>query len=249
MYFQTILTLLHYNVDFYIHFIYTFNRILICIEQERVWGMEQKNRRSLSYLFIIFVFLCAVFISIKVAISSQFWIDEKVAGLFSHVPEAGIPFFIQITAMGDKTGIGIVALLALAWLLLIKRNYLGAAVLALSVGIGNEVSKILKDAFQRPRPDLEHLVYVKSYSFPSGHAMVGMIVYFMIAYFLMEEAKSRAVRVTIAVIIAILLLLIGASRIILHVHYPTDVLGGYALGYLWVVFWILLYNYFRKRVK
>lgn len=211
--------------------------------------MERKNKKSFSYLFIIFAVLCAVFISIKVAMSSHFWIDEKVAGLFSHVPDSVIPFFIQVTEMGDKKGIGVVALLALAWLLLRKRNYVGAAVLALSVAIGNEVSKLIKDLFDRPRPDLEHLVDVKSYSFPSGHAMVGIIVYFMIAYLIMEDVKSRAGKIIIAMITAILLLLIGASRIILQVHYPTDVLGGYAFGYLWVVMWILLYNYFKKRIN
>ncbi|MEH7081439.1 phosphatase PAP2 family protein [Neobacillus drentensis] len=211
--------------------------------------MERKNKRSFSYLFIIFAVLCAVFISIKVAMSSHFWIDEKVAGLFSHVPESVIPFFIRVTEMGDKKGIGVVALLALVWLLLRKRNYVGAAVLALSVAIGNEISKLIKDLFERPRPDLEHLVNVKSYSFPSGHAMVGMIVYFMIAYLIMEGVKSRAGKIIIAVITAILLLLIGASRIILQVHYPTDVLGGYAFGYLWVVISILLYNYFKKRIN
>ncbi len=249
MYFQTILTLLHYKVDFYIHFIYTFTRISIRCEQERVWGMELKEKRNFSYLFIIFAVVCAVYTSIKVAMSSHFWIDDKVAALFSHVPDSVIPFFIQLTEMGDKTGIGVVALIALAWLLLKKRNYVGAAVLALSTALGNEVSKLLKDLFERPRPDLEHLVNVKSYSFPSGHAMVGMIVYFMIAYLLIEGAKSKAGKITIAAITAILLLFIGASRIILHVHYPSDVLGGYALGYLWVVIWILLYNYFKKRLK
>ncbi|PFP30391.1 hypothetical protein COJ96_06680 [Bacillus sp. AFS073361] len=211
--------------------------------------MERKNKRSVSYLFIIFAFLWAVFTCMKVAMNSNFWIDIKVAGLAAHVPELAIPFFIKITAMGDKIGIGIVAILALAWLLIKKRNYVGAAALALSTAIGNEVSKLFKDFFERPRPDLEHLVSVKSYSYPSGHAMVGMIVYFIIAYLLMEEARSKAGKVIIAVITAILLLLIGASRIILQVHYPSDVLGGYALGYLWVVIWILLYNYFKKRIK
>jgi undecaprenyl-diphosphatase len=181
--------------------------------------------------------------------SSQFWIDDKIAGLFSHVPDSVIPFFIQLTEMGDKKGIGIVALLALAWLLLKQRNYVGAGVLALSIALGNEVSKLLKDFFQRPRPDLEHLVDVKSYSFPSGHAMVGMIVYFMIAYLLIEGVKSKAGKIIIATITAILLLLIGASRIILHVHYPSDVLGGYVLGYLWVVIWLLVYNYFKNHQK
>lgn len=211
--------------------------------------MEQKDKKDFSYLFIFFAVLCASFTSIKVALMSDFWIDDKVAELFSPVPDSVIPIFITITEMGDKKGIGIVALLMLAWLLLKKRNYVGAAALALSIALGNEVSKLLKGLFERPRPDLEHLVLVKSYSFPSGHAMVGMIVYFMIAYLLVEDAKSKAGRITIAVITAILLLLIGASRVILHVHYPTDVLGGYALGYLWVVIWILLYNYYKKRIK
>ncbi|MFP5110858.1 phosphatase PAP2 family protein [Bacillaceae bacterium C204] len=211
--------------------------------------MERENKRNFSYLFIIIAVLWSVFTCIKVTMNSHFWIDEKVVGLFSHVPKSVIPFFIQVTEMGDKKGIGVAAILALAWLLLKKRNYLGAAALALSVAIGNEVSKLLKDFFERPRPDLEHLVLVKSYSFPSGHAMVGMIVYFMIAYLLLEEAKTKAGKITIAVITAILLLLIGASRIILQVHYPSDVLGGYAIGYLWVVIWILLYNYFKKRIK
>jgi len=211
--------------------------------------MERENKRNFSYIIIIFAVVWSVFTCIKVAMNSHFWIDEKVVGLFSHAPKSVIPFFIQVTEMGDKKGIGVAAILALAWLLLKKRNYLGAAALALSVAIGNEVSKLLKDFFERPRPDLEHLVQVKSYSFPSGHAMVGMIVYFMIAYLLLEEAKTKAGKITIAVITAILLLLIGASRIILQVHYPSDVLGGYAIGYLWVVIWILLYNYFKKRIR
>lgn len=211
--------------------------------------MERGNKRSFSYVFIIFAILCAIFTSIKVASSSNFWIDDKISGLFSHVPDSVIPYFIQLTEMGDKKGIGIVALLALAWLLLKQRNYVGAGALALSIALGNEVSKLLKDLFQRPRPDLEHLVDVKSYSFPSGHAMVGMIVYFMIAYFLIEGVKSKTGKIIIAIITAILLLLIGASRIILHVHYPSDVLGGYALGYLWVVIWLVVYNYFKKRQK
>ena len=163
--------------------------------QERVWGMgKNQNKWNPSFIFMFIAVLIALFTSIKVGIHSQFWMDEMIAGLFSHVPESIIPFFIQLTEMGDKKGIGVVALLALAWLLLKKRNYVGAAVLALSIALGNEISKLLKDLFERPRPDLEHLVDVKSYSFPSGHAMVGMIVYFMIAYLLIEGTKSKAAK-------------------------------------------------------
>ncbi|WP_223592926.1 phosphatase PAP2 family protein [Neobacillus bataviensis] len=211
--------------------------------------MDLKNKWNYSYTFIIIAVLITLYISIKVALNSLFLIDDNVAGWASYVPDSVIPFFVQITEMGDKKGIGVVALLTLAWLLLRKRNYLGAAVFALSVALGNEASKLLKNLFDRPRPDLEHLVQVKSYSYPSGHAMVGMIVYFLIAYLLMEAAKSKTVKIIIICAAAILLLLIGASRIILQVHYPSDVLGGYALGYIWVFFSLLIYKYFKKRVK
>lgn len=211
--------------------------------------MKSKSKVNFSFIFMGLVVLFALFTTIKVATHSIFWMDDKIAGLFSHVPNPLIPFFINLTEMGDKKGIGVVAILMLGWLLLKKRNYLGAAVFALSVAIGNEISKILKDYFARPRPDLEHLVEVKSYSFPSGHAMVGMTVYFLIAYLLIEATTSKTAKITIGACAAILLLLIGASRVILHVHYPSDVLGGYALGYIWVAFSIMIYTYFKKRTK
>ena len=211
--------------------------------------MEFKQKWNYSFIFIIIAVLISLYTSIKVGVHSLFLMDDRVADWAAHVPDSVIPFFIQVTEMGDKKGIGAVALLTLAWLLLKKRNYLGAAVLSLAVALGNEASKLLKNLFDRPRPDLEHLVNVSSYSYPSGHAMVGMIVYFLIAYFLIEETKSKTAKMSIVLLAAILLLLIGASRIILQVHYPSDVFGGYALGYIWVFIWILIYNYFKKRLK
>ncbi|MEH7417772.1 phosphatase PAP2 family protein [Neobacillus drentensis] len=200
-----------------------------------------------SVVFLIIAFLMALFTSIKVALHSTFWMDAYVADLFKHVPDKAIPFFIHVTELGDKKGIGILALVILVWLLLIKRNYAGAAMLALSLALANEVYKVLKDMFVRPRPDLEHLVDVKSYSFPSGHALVGMVLYFTVAYLLIEEIQSRSAKWLIAIIASVVLLLIGASRIILQVHYPSDVFGGYALGFIWATIWIFLYQYFNKR--
>lgn len=210
--------------------------------------MKLKSRWNYSYVYMILAIIISLFTSIKVAINSPFWIDNTVTNLLSHIPDAVIPFFIQVTELGDKKGIGIVALLTLAWLLLKKRNYLGAAAFALSLALGNEVSKLLKNLFVRPRPDLEHLVHVSSYSFPSGHAMVGTILYVFVSYLLMESTKSAKVKLFIGTIALILLILIGASRIILQVHFPSDVLGGYALGYTWVFFWILFYTYLKKRL-
>jgi len=203
-----------------------------------------KNR---SFVFLIIAVLIAVYTSIKVAIHSTFGMDDYAAGLFAHVTHTAIPFFIQVSELGDKIGIGIVALLMLVWLLLKNRDFAGGAMLALSIALANELYKILKDWFVRPRPDLEHLVQVESYSYPSGHALVGMVLYFTAAYLLIEGIKSKLAKWLIALLAVVILLLIGASRIFLQVHYLSDVLGGYALGFIWAVIWIFFYHSFKQR--
>ncbi|MED4228452.1 phosphatase PAP2 family protein [Neobacillus cucumis] len=205
------------------------------------------KNKSLVVFLIIAIFI-AIFTSIKVILHSAFfWMDTNVAGWFAHVPSNVIPFFIQVSEMGDKIGIGIVALIMLVWLLLKRRNYPGAAMLALSLALANEVYKILKDLFVRPRPDLKYLVPVEGYSFPSGHAMLGIVLYFTSAYLLIEASKSKALKWLFSILALVVILLIGISRIILHVHYPSDVLGGYAFGFIWAVIWIFLYKYFKQK--
>jgi membrane-associated phospholipid phosphatase len=208
-----------------------------------------KKRNRYTYLILGLAILIAIYISIKVAAKQTFWLDDKLADFFAYVPDTFNPLFLLLTELGDKKGIGIVALIVLGWLLLIKRNFLGAAAITLSVALGNEVNKLLKDLISRQRPDLDHLAHVDSLSFPSGHAMVGLICYFFIAYLVIEELKSATAKKLVILFTALLLLLIGASRIILQVHYPTDVIGGFAFGYIWVMLSIIIYKFFKRKLK
>jgi membrane-associated phospholipid phosphatase len=208
-----------------------------------------KKGNSYTYLILGFAILIAIYTSIKVAANQTFWLDDKLADIFAYVPDALNPFFLLLTELGDKKGIGIVALIVLVWLLLIKRHLLGAAAIALSTALGNEVNKLLKDWIARPRPELEHLAHVDSLSFPSGHAMVGLTFYFFIAYLVIEGMKTAAAKRIVMTVTVLLLLLIGASRVILQVHYPTDVIGGFAFGYIWVLASIFIYNFFKKKLR
>ena len=86
----------------------------------------------------------------------------------------------------------------------------------------------------RARPDLEpHLVVVKTSSFPSGHATSSMIFYLTLALVL-DRRHALASRRGVAAAI-LLSLLIGISRVMLGVHWPSDVIGGWAFGLLWVL--------------
>ena len=117
-----------------------------------------------------------------------------------------------------------------------KRYWREAGVLMLSFGGGLALNVLLKVLFERSRPALPRVVEAAGYSFPSGHAMVSLCFYGMLAFLLMRRVASFAGRVLIVTAAVVLIGAIGLSRIYLGVHYPTDVAAGYAAGATWLAF-------------
>jgi membrane-associated phospholipid phosphatase len=98
------------------------------------------------------------------------------------------------------------------------------------------LNQLLKGFFQRPRPHFAHpLVVESSYSFPSGHAMESFVVYGMLAYLaVLLWLRSWEARVAVICGAALVVVLIGFSRMYLGVHYFSDVVAGYAAGGVWL---------------
>ncbi|MGO2082780.1 phosphatase PAP2 family protein [Vagococcus sp.] len=112
---------------------------------------------------------------------------------------------------------------------------------ALVQGLGNI---ILKSIFSRPRPAVSgHLVHATGFSFPSGHAMGSMLFYGTLILVLPNLIKNKKIRLSIQLILGLLILFIGMSRVYLGVHYPTDVLGGWLIGVTWL---LATYPIFKK---
>jgi undecaprenyl-diphosphatase len=108
-----------------------------------------------------------------------------------------------------------------------------ALVLVLIVTLGRVLSEAQKYMIARVRPDLEpHLVVVKTQSFPSGHATSSMIFYLAVALAVTAGTRWQRVAAAAAVLLS---LLVGLSRVMLGVHWPSDVIGGWAFGLLWVL--------------
>ena len=135
----------------------------------------------------------------------------------------------DITALGGFTVLSLVAAAAIAWLVGRGRRA-EATVFAATVVLAQAASEVLKHLIDRPRPDLvpQHdLVY--SSSFPSGHALMAPVVYLTLAVVL-TAGEAPPAEMLWPLCAAALVVAIGVSRVYLGVHWPTDVLGGWALG-------------------
>lgn len=158
---------------------------------------------------------------------------------------------IIITQLGSAT-IEYWLMLVIGGLLFFRfKKMREAAALTICLTGGWLLNSILKMAFQRARPDILHLVAVGGYSFPSGHAMVATAFYGMLGYLLWLNLRKRLKPAWyVPVFTGLLIIAIGVSRIYLGVHFPSDVLAGFAAGGLWLTSCIVgLHEYSNKAKK
>ena len=143
----------------------------------------------------------------------------------------------DITALGGNVVTIFVTLSSVAYLML-RRKHHAAAFIFLAVSSGMLLGSVLKGAFDRARPDLvEHATIVYSSSFPSGHAMTAGIVYLTLAAVLIRVETRRSLKLYLLSLAVLVTVAVGASRVYLGVHWPSDVLAGWAAGAAWAVLW------------
>ena len=124
----------------------------------------------------------------------------------------------------------------LAVLFLVRGWYRGALLVIVTLAGAGLLDTGLKLFFGRTRPEafFTHYPAPQSYSFPSGHALFATCFFGGIAVLLSHRLRSRTARALVWAIAVTLIVVIGASRVYLGVHYPTDVVAGCAVGVVWV---------------
>jgi membrane-associated phospholipid phosphatase len=155
--------------------------------------------------------------------------DAAIAGLFHYA--ALVPAARAATRLGDwPVLLPLTAAAALALLLI--RSWRPALLFLAIVLSGRVLVEVQKIELARQRPDaLGRLVHVTSLSFPSAHAAYSMLTWLSLAL-LLARPGSRAGAVAAALLVA---LVVGLSRLVLHVHWPSDVIGGWAFGAGWTL--------------
>ena len=214
-------------------------------------GMGRLEGRELTWLIVGFgaCVLLLVFLSLagEVIEGDTQAFDTKILRSLRSPADPSRPIgppwlegaCLDVTALGSSTVLGLVVIAVLGFLVL-QARYRTALVVALTAISGEMVNGAMKQAFNRARPSIvPHLREVFTTSFPSGHAMESAIVYLTLGAILMRAAESRLTKLYCFLVAILLTALVGLSRVYLGVHYPTDVIGGWIVGFVWAsVCWL-----------
>ncbi|WP_051271547.1 phosphatase PAP2 family protein [Shimazuella kribbensis] len=126
-----------------------------------------------------------------------------------------------------------------AGLLVWKKKYWETLFLVIGIGLGGLFNLMLKWIFQRERPNFSRLIEETGYSFPSGHSMGAFIFYGMLCMIILHFSHANKAKIILISSTLFLVSMVGLSRVYLGVHYPSDVIAGFAAGGAWVTICLL----------
>lgn len=195
----------------------------------------QSSFTSSFFVLLGCLFLLALFgwLSQEVLAKEAFSFDTTILmWLHRHSNSTIDNLMLNITKLGNPPFVVTLVTISFSLLLISKRLW-SAQILFLTCLGALILNQGLKLVFVRPRPQLwKQLIFEHSYSFPSGHALGSAVLYGFLAYLLASEYPRY--RLGIYSIALLIVGAIGLSRLILGVHYPTDILAGYAVGIPWL---------------
>lgn len=139
------------------------------------------------------------------------------------------------TEMGSVWFLTALSLVVLVVLGVKMKDKWGMLFFIIAVGGGSLLTIVLKNLYVRERPSINPDIDAIGYSFPSGHSMGSLIFYGFVIYLVIRTRQRSWIRWLFVAILSMLIIMIGSSRIYLGAHFPSDVLGGYIAGLIWLI--------------
>lgn len=216
------------------------------------WVEHLRLRVSVS-LLVVLVFLGVglwAFAELAEEVGEQSLLVQFDTELATALHQMATPFsstaFKIITTIGSPGSLVLVIVAAL--ILLLQHRRQDVVMLAVAYAGAEGLNAVLKLVYQRPRPTFANPIAVEAYySFPSGHAMVSLVAFGMLAYLLVLRVHNRYAQIWIVFAAVLLIVLVGISRLYLGVHYFSDVVGAYVAGTVWLIACITAAETLRRR--
>ena len=196
--------------------------------------MRDKKKTLILSLISLGIFILILIFVVSGKISVDYLISSSVSK--THSPSVNW-FFIFLGNYAGKIMILIAIILGVT--LYSKKRRIQSFVFLLTLVSGYILGSLIKFAVKKERP-LIQLIQETGYSFPSQHSVFSVILFSMLIYFYKDEFKSKAEKAVFIFAGVLLIFLVGLSRIYLNVHWFSDIIGGYALGFFLVCLCVLL---------
>ncbi|KPV45379.1 hypothetical protein AN477_02165 [Alicyclobacillus ferrooxydans] len=182
---------------------------------------------------VSFLITFAIFIE-RLELHRLIGFDARITHVVRRKIDHPITRFMKFfTFLGSPAVVSAFVALTASVLYRMGRKRDAAAMIAANA-MGAGFNEGLKYMFRRKRPDIHRLVPAHGYSFPSGHSMGSVMFYGTICYFFCRQVSSVLWRIIAFLVSAVMVIITGTSRIYLGVHYPSDVLSGYAAAGAWL---------------
>lgn len=182
-----------------------------------------KNKKILIPLIGIVLF---IILTILVEYNLTTTLDDTIYNiLILNRSEILDNFYKIITKLGNE--LTVITITLILFVIMSNDNKYLLLNNVVSTGIINQV---LKRIIKRPRPLHLKLIKQGGFSFPSGHAMISIGLYGILIYIIHNNIKNKKIKVILEVILSLIIILIGMSRIYVGVHYPSDIIAGYCIA-------------------
>ena len=182
------------------------------------------RNRVIGSLIILVIWI------ILVLTNNIYWFDDWIYNFFFFLKSEGLTSVMKIiTAFSNvkiMIGLSIISLFSLIW----KRKE--SLYMVGTLGCSTIINLILKNIFRRDRPLHYRFIEESGFSFPSGHAMGSTAFYGSIIVMIKNSKIDKKLKYIINSLLGLLIFLIGISRIYLGVHYPSDIVGGWIVGFI-----------------
>lgn len=216
-------------------------------------NQKQKLAGPATYIAAASLFICFVsFLVLMYSINSgvDFSWERPVQQYFQNWNEGNVHLVFKIwTELGSRLAIGLISLALIGWLLWKHKDFVGIAITAILVAGTDKLNVFLKNLVGRDRPAIDPSIDAIGYSFPSGHAMLSIVTFSIVAYFISKYIKAIGGKVLIWLIAVFFIVTIGISRVVLSAHFPSDIVAGYCLGFVCFILAIKVYKIVTPFVK
>ncbi len=214
--------------------------------------VKKNNTRLYIVLFVLFFAALCFFwyiASVKIHEKEGGFDLTMIAYWTANAGPGLVKFMRMITFFGNTWPLFVAYTILIAYFIFKKKYRYSIAIFIVSFGAWN-LSKLFKLIFQRGRPELSLITKPADYSFPSGHALSSFVFCSILAWLVWQTGLKAGWKWLITALLLLFTLSIGASRVVLNVHYATDVMGGFALGIMWVILaWVLLSKWIKPVLR